>query len=198
MHAPPENEINTAFVRPIYRMNSRRTIVCRRRRAAISPAGCAARLTWEIPGYSLGRSGGRPAQENKGENHDADAKSRVRDPCRAPPLQNAACQPRRHGPDRCTRAFSHRPRRRNPDLRGRGVLAKAAAEQLDHRSGRRHHGRLAGAHLDDPSAALAHGRRERRLAEPAALEMLRVGAASPGIRRRRQSAAFLGWARRGL
>jgi len=48
--------------------------------------------------------------------------------------------------------------RRDPDFRGRSVLAKTAAEQLDPRSGRRHHRRCPGPHLGDPSSALAHRR----------------------------------------
>ncbi len=55
----------------------------------------------------------------------------------------------------------HRAGRRHSDLRGRCVLAKAAAEQLDHRPGRRHHRRFAGPYLGDPASALADRRRER-------------------------------------
>jgi len=62
------------------------------------------------------------------------------------------------------------------------ALAEAVAEQLDPRSGRRHHGGFARTHLGHPPATLAdRTTREGRDADARpALEMLRLGAAGAG------------------
>ena len=93
-----------------------------------------------------------------------------------------------------------RPRRRRTaaagpggaaEIPGRPDLAAAAAEQLDHRHDRRHHGRCAGPHLDQPAPKLARCPREARI-DGLECEMLRAGTTRDRIRPGRQSGAGLG------
>src|ERR1700730_3701660 len=146
----------------------------------------AAQLTPEPLRYSLNLE--KP-EKKTGGCHDADREPRSFDTYDRQSFQGRRCLHLSHDPDRRADADA---RQRDSDLCRGAILAKATAEQLDPRSGRRDHRRCTGTYLDDPSAALADRRREGRNVDAAALEMLRPGAAGAGIRRRRQSVARLG------
>ena len=82
--------------------------------------------------------------------------------------------------------------------RGGSVLAEAASQQLDSRSGIRGGRRQARARMDRAAPAIAERPRARRAAEPALEQVLSRGAAGDCLRSGGQRRARLGWPRRRL
>ena len=111
-------------------------------------------------------------------------------------LHRSSAASRRSGSAR--RCCRTRPRRKRstvqaPDVRGRSVLAEAAAQRLAARHGDRRLGRRAGPYLDHPPQLRdAAQQREGRGAQSADRRVLQAGAAGAGIRSGRQSGAPLG------